>query len=184
MANNSYDDIRQMLLNAIERQSIITGSVNSVDKDSRTCSIDIDGTILPEVMLQPVTNGNTGIVAYPAINAQALLLYNAEWDGWVLLMASEIEGVEVNIKQTTITADKESCNISVGKSSIDITKDSISINGGKNKGLVNIEALNAFLNLIIIDLNTLSSALNTIGVTFTPTAKRIPNTIEDTSVSH
>lgn len=184
MANNSYDDIRQLLLAAVERQSILTGTVHSIDKDSRTCSIDIDGTILPEVMLQPITDGSTGVVAYPAIDAQALLLYNAEWDGWSLLQASAIESIEVNIEQTTITADKEACNITVGNSSIEVTQDSIFINGGKNKGLVNVEVLKSFLQLVIADLGVLSSALNVLGVTFTPTAKSIPDTIEDTAVAH
>lgn len=153
-----------MLAATMDVPAVLSGTVVEVDNDARTCNIDIDGTTLPGVLLQPVLDNTTGLVIFPKVGATALCLYNAEYDGWVLLQTTDIERVLLNI----------------GNTSIEASADGISFNGGKNGGLVNIKAFNA----VVSDIALIAAALDSLGRPITTTSTALGDTIEDTKVQH
>lgn len=164
MANN-YDTIRNMLMAAVDVPAVLSGKVLEVDTESRTCNIDIDGTTLTGVLLQPIIDNSTGIAIFPQVGAQAICLYNAEWDGWVLLQASDIDHID----------------ISVGDTSLSVSTNGIVINNGNNGGLVNIDAFNA----VVTDIGVIAAALSSLGKPITTTSTALDkSTIEDTKVQH
>lgn len=164
MANN-YDTIRNMLMAAVDVPAVLSGKVLEVDTESRTCNIDIDGTTLTGVLLQPIIDNSTGIAIFPQVGAQAICLYNAEWDGWVLLQASDIDHID----------------ISVGDTSLSVSTNGIVINNGNNGGLVNIDAFNA----VVTDIGVIAAALSSLGRPITTTSTALDkSTIEDTKVQH
>jgi hypothetical protein len=167
MANN-YETIRNMLMAAIDVPAVLSGKVLEVDTKARTCNIDIDGTTLSGVLLQPVIDNSTGIAIFPQVDAQALCLYNAEWDGWVLLQASDIDHID----------------ISVGDTSLSVSTNGIVINNGNNGGLVNVNTLKSAFNAVVSDIAAIATALNSLGRPIFTTSTALDNTIEDNSVKH
>lgn len=154
-----------MLMAAVDVPAVLSGKVVEVDTDARTCNIDIDGTTLPGVLLQPVIDNTTGIAVFPKVDAQALCIYNAEWDGWVLLQASDIDHID----------------ITVGETSLSVSTNGIVINNGNNGGLVNVKAFNA----VVTDIGVIAAALSTLGRTITTTSTALDkSTIEDTKIQH
>lgn len=165
---NNYESIRNMLMEAIDVPAVLSGKVLEVDTEARTCNIDIDGTTLPGVLLQPVIDNTTGIAVFPKVGAQALCLYNAEWDGWVLLQASDIDHID----------------IAVGDTSLSVSTDGIVINKGNKGGLVNINTLKSAFNAVVADIATIATALSGLGIPIITTSAALDNTIEDTKVKH
>lgn len=158
-----------MLAATMDVPAVLSGTVVEVDNEARTCNIDIDGTTLPGVLLQPVIDNNTGIVIFPKVKATALCLYNAEYDGWVLLQSTDIERVLINIGNTAIEA----------------SADGISFNGGNNGGLVNINTLKSAFNAVVSDIAVIATALKGLGRPIITTSTTLDNnTIEDTKVKH
>lgn len=154
-----------MLMAAVEVPAVLSGKVLEVDTEARTCNIDIDGTTLSGVLLQPIIDNSTGIAIFPQVGAQAICLYNAEWDGWVLLQASDIDHID----------------ISVGDTSLSVSTNGIVINNGNNGGLVNIDAFNA----VVTDIGVIAAALSSLGRPITTTSTALDkSTIEDTKVQH
>ena len=167
MANN-YDTIRAMLAATMDVPAVLSGTVVEVDNEARTCNIDIDGTTLPGVLLQPVLDNTTGLVIFPKVGATALCLYNAEYDGWVLLQTTDIERVLLKI----------------GNTSIEASADGISFNGGKNRGLVNVEVLESAFDAVASDMATIAAELLALGRPFTPATTALTSAIEDNSIKH
>lgn len=165
---NNYESIRNMLMEAIDVPAVLSGKVLEVDTNARTCNIDIDGTTLPGVLLQPLIDNTTGIAVFPKVGAQALCLYNAEWDGWVLLQASDIDHID----------------IAVGDTSLSVSTDGIVINKGNKGGLVNINTLKSAFNAVVADIATIATALSGLGIPIITTSAALDNTIEDTKVKH
>ena len=165
---NNYESIRNMLMEAIDVPAVLSGKVLEVDTEARTCNIDIDGTTLPGVLLQPLIDNTTGIAVFPKVGAQALCLYNAEWDGWVLLQASDIDHID----------------IAVGDTSLSVSTDGIVINKGNKGGLVNINTLKSAFNAVVADIATIATALSGLGIPIITTSAALDNTIEDTKVKH
>lgn len=154
-----------MLMAAVDVPAVLSGKVLEVDTEARTCNIDIDGTTLSGVLLQPIIDNSTGIAIFPQVGAQAICLYNAEWDGWVLLQVSDIDHID----------------ISVGDTSLSVSTNGIVINNGNNGGLVNINAFNA----VVTDIGVIAAALSSLGRPITTTSTALDkSTIEDTKVQH
>lgn len=167
MANN-YDTIRAMLAATMDVPAVLSGTVVEVDDKARTCNIDIDGTTLPGVLLQPIIDNSTGIVIFPKVEATALCLYNAEYDGWVLLQASDIAHIE----------------IAVGDTSLSVSTDGIVINDGNKGGLVNVNTLKSAFNAVVTDITALYTALKGLGVPLVQTSASLSDNIEDNSIKH
>ena len=167
MANN-YDTIRAMLAATMDVPAVLSGTVVEVDNEARTCNIDIDGTTLPGVLLQPVLDNTTGLVIFPKVGATALCLYNAEYDGWVLLQTTDIERVLLKI----------------GNTSIEASADGVSFNGGENGGLVNVDVLKSAFNAVVSDIAVIATALKGLGIPIVPTSTPLDNTVEDDKIKH
>lgn len=157
-----------MLMAAVDVPAVLSGKVIEVDTQARTCNIDIDGATLPGVLLQPIIDNSTGIAIFPQVGAHALCLYNAEWDGWVLLQASDIERID----------------IVVGETSLSVSTNGIVINDGNNGGLVNINTLKSAFNAVVSDITAIATALNSLGRPIFTISTALDNTIEDNSVKH
>lgn len=157
-----------MLMAAVDVPAVLSGKVVEVDTDARTCNIDIDGTTLPGVLLQPIIDNTTGIAVIPKVGAQALCIYNAEWDGWVLLQTSDIDHID----------------IVVGETSLSVSTEGIVINKGSNGGLVNINTLKTAFNAVVSDIAAIATVLNSLGRPIVTTCTTLDNTIEDTKVKH
>lgn len=157
-----------MLMAAVDVPAVLSGKVVEVDTDARTCNIDIDGTTLPGVLLQPIIDNITGIAVFPKVDAQALCIYNAEWDGWVLMQTSDIDHID----------------IAVGETSLSVSTNGIVINKGSNGGLVNINTLKTAFNAVVSDIAAIATVLNSLGRPIVTTCTTLDNTIEDTKVKH
>lgn len=167
MANN-YDTIRNMLMAAVDVPAVLSGKVIEVDTEARTANIDVDGTTLPGVLLQPIIDNSTGIVIFPKVGATALCTYNAEYDGWILLQASDIDHID----------------IAVGDTSLSVSTDGIVINNGNNGGLVNVNTLKSAFNAVVTDITAIYTALKGLGVPLVQTSASLSDIIEDNSVKH
>lgn len=157
-----------MLMAAVDVPAVLSGKVIEIDTEARTANIDVDGTTLPGVLLQPIIDNSTGIVIFPKVGATALCLYNAEYDGWILLQASDIERVQLNI----------------GDTSIEVSADGVLFNGGNNGGLVNINTLKSAFNAVVTDITALYTALKGLGVPLVQTSASLSDNIEDNSIKH
>lgn len=157
-----------MLAATMDVPAVLSGKVVEVDTEARTCNIDIDGTTLPGVLLQPIIDNTTGIAIFPKVGAIALCLYNAEWDGWVLLQASDIDHID----------------IAVGETSLSVSTKGIVINDGNNGGLVNVNTLKKAFNAVVSDIAVIATALNSLGRPITTTSSALDNTIEDNKIKH
>ena len=166
--NNSYQTIRDMLAAMMDVPAVISGTVLSVDSDGRYCEVDIDGTSIPGVLLQPIIDNNTGIAIFPKVGAQALCLYNPEWDGWALLQASDIDHID----------------ISIGNTSLQLSADGVVINEGRNGGLVNVNTLTSAFNSVVADITTIATTLKGLGVPIPQTSTPLDNSIVDNKVKH
>ena len=153
---------------AVDVPAVLSGKVIEIDTEARTANIDVDGTTLPGVLLQPIIDNSTGIVIFPKVGATALCLYNAEYDGWILLQASDIERVQLNI----------------GDTSIEVSADGVLFNGGNNGGLVNINTLKSAFNAVVTDITALYTALKGLGVPLVQTSASLSDNIEDNSIKH
>lgn len=174
MQNNSYNTIRDMLTAMMDVPVVITGKVVAVNKTARCCEVDIDGVALPGALLQPIIDGDAGIVAFPAIDAQVILLYNPEWDGWVVIQASKVESIHISIDNTTIL----------------VSQQGVVINEGKKGGLVNINTLRSEFAKVVKDLRAVKADLSLIATaagvvsSFTQSSTILPDSIEDTAITH
>lgn len=174
MQNNSYNTIRNMLTAMMEVPVVLTGKVLSVDKTARCCDVDIDGLSLPGALLQPIIDGSAGMVVFPAVGAQVLLLYNPEWDGWVVLLASHIESIIISVDNT----------------SLHISDKGVVLNNGKNGGLVNINTLRVEFDKVVKDISAIKADLSLIATaagvvsSFIPSSSALPDSIEDSSFTH
>ena len=157
-----------MLAATMDVPAVLSGTVVEVDNEARTCNIDIDGTTLPGVLLQPVLDNTTGLVIFPKVGATALCLYNAEYDGWVLLQTTDIERVLLKI----------------GNTSIEASADGVSFNGGENGGLVNVDVLKSAFNAVVSDIAVIATALKGLGIPIVPTSTPLDNTVEDDKIKH
>lgn len=124
---------------------IIVGSVTSVDKNARTCDIDIisglDAEILQGVKLS--ANPNDGILQVPSIGSNVNVLFSNKNVPFVILF-SDIDEYILTIEQTELT----------------IKSGSISFGDGSFNGLVKVAELTTKLNNLENLVNQFVSVFN------------------------
>jgi len=170
------DELRQILRKFIgDEKPTMLATVKSVDKEKCTCSIEDDGIEYFNVRLRAITGKNTGIVMYPKIGTDVLVVKIESTEEWAVIYATEYESIEIEI-------------------------DSLVINGGKNGGLVtigdlkdNLDKLRDFVKDLATNIYTWGSVLDSLAGGVVATNQTAWNVIvntfqfkdmEDTKIKH
>lgn len=102
------ESLEELLKNSEEYYSIVA-TVESVDKDKRTCVVVPEND--PEdklfgVRLQAKQNEANGLVCFPAVDSQIVVTYMNKQTGYVALF-SELESIGIVVGQQTFEYDKD-----------------------------------------------------------------------------
>ena len=99
-------DIRDKLGEALKRNPVtVLAEVKGVNQSDRTCDIDNDGIMIYGVRLQSITKGNCGIVVIPKLGSKVLCVQIEKTDSFMMLHASEVDSIEINVAGKTLAAD-------------------------------------------------------------------------------
>lgn len=111
------DAIRNAVDNHIKKRAyqILTlrATVLSYDKSERTCKVKLeDGTEIDDVLIQPISSYEKGIVIYPGVDSK-VILEKIESQDMALKISSytEIAEIEVDIAQFSVKWDKTGLKI-------------------------------------------------------------------------
>lgn len=83
----------------------ILGKAREVDE--KTCSIEIDDLIIPDIRLCPVINDDFGIIVYPADGAFITAVRIESSDEWQVVSTSKVDRIKIVVGEVEIdVADK------------------------------------------------------------------------------
>ena len=100
------NDIRKKLGEAFGSEPVtVLAEVKGVNQSDRTCDIDNDGVMIYGVRLQSITKGNCGIVVIPKLGSKVLCVQIEKTDSFMMLHASEVDSIEINVAGKTLAAD-------------------------------------------------------------------------------
>ncbi len=143
---------------SMNRFPVMSGVVvaDSFDSVEMTCtvrlSVDDTDSPTPGVQVTAALESTTGVVLYPANNANVLV---CEVDGpgsqWAIIMCDKLM----------------KASITIGSTEVDIMDGLVNFNGGGNNGLVKVAANVNKLNALESDLNNLKTAFATLIVAMT-----------------
>ena len=171
------NDVRRVFERMVTTASpVFVGKVVAVDREARTCDVrdESAGVDIYDVLLQPVTGADAGVVIYPAVGADILMLYDADTAAYIAVMTSEVDALQ----------------ITVGSASIEVKGGCITANGGKNGGVINIDALQRAHSAVVADITSLAANLAIVAtaakatINFVQTSGDLPEDIEDTKFRH
>ena len=165
----------------VKTGELILANVVEVDSQERTCTIIDDDTEYYGVRLQPITEGQSGVVLTPKAGA-FVLVSRIEGGDLYVIAASEYDSLSAKIADTTLILDK----------------DGIVANNGNNSGMVKIDKMIEWMEKVYEDLSTLKiklavhnvppptpEPLNPLGLTFDfKTPKPIKSNFEDKRFKH
>lgn len=154
-------EIREQLGRAFRPGPVtVLAEVKGVNQSDRTCDIDDDGVVIYGVRLQCITKGNCGVLVLPKLGSKVLCVKIEDTDAFMVIQASEVEKIEINVAGKTITADSDGFVFNDG-----------SVGAAKTDKLVE------WMTKVYSDLQTLTSLLAAspvtgngapLGVTFVP----------------
>ena len=113
-----------------------------IDSQERTCTIIDDDTEYYGVRLQPITEGQSGVVLTPKAGA-FVLVSRIEGGDLYVIAASEYDSLSAKIADTTLILDK----------------DGIVANNGDNNGMVKIDKMIEWMKQVYNDLKKIQSEL-------------------------
>lgn len=155
------DDVRKQLKRAFKSEIItVLAEIKGVNQSERTCDIDDDGVMIYGVRLQCITNGSCGVVITPKLGSKVLCVKIEDTDSFMVLHASEVEKLEIDVAGKTISADSNGFVFNEG-----------SVGAAKTDKLVE------WMTKVYSDLQTLISLLSTspvagngapLGIAFVP----------------
>ena len=100
------NDIRKKLGEAFGSEPVtVLAEVKGVNQSDRTCDIDNDGVMIYGVRLQSITKGNCGIAVIPKLGSKVLCVQIEKTDSFMMLHASEVDSIEINVAGKTLAAD-------------------------------------------------------------------------------
>ena len=117
-------EIRKMLrefIGSVSVDATIVAKVKSVDRDKCTCTVEDNDVEYFGVRLRPITGNNTGIVMFPKIDSNIMLVKVEDTEEWAMISATQYDCIQIEIE-------------------------SLIINGGENGGLTNTPELVRELN--------------------------------------
>lgn len=126
----------------VKTGELILANVVEVDSQERTCTIIDDDTEYYGVRLQPITEGQSGVVLTPKAGA-FVLVSRIEGGDLYVIAASEYDSLSAKIADTTLILDK----------------DGIVANNGDNNGMVKIDKMIEWMKQVYNDLKKIQSGL-------------------------
>ena len=126
----------------VKTGELILANVVEVDSQERTCTIIDDDTEYYGVRLQPITEGQSGVVLTPKAGA-FVLVSRIEGGDLYVIAASEYDSLSAKIDDTTLILDK----------------DGIVANNGDNNGMVKIDKMIEWMKQVYNDLKKIQSEL-------------------------
>lgn len=126
----------------VKTGELILANVVEVDSQERTCTIIDNDTEYYGVRLQPITEGQSGVVLTPKAGA-FVLVSRIEGGDLYVIAASEYDSLSAKIADTTLILDK----------------DGIVANNGDNDGMVKIDKMIEWMKQVYNDLNKIQSGL-------------------------
>lgn len=126
----------------VKTGELILANVVEVDSQERTCTIIDDDTEYYGVRLQPITEGQSGVVLTPKAGA-FVLVSRIEGGDLYVIAASEYDCLSAKIADTTLILDK----------------DGIVANNGDNDGMVKIDKMIEWMKQVYNDLKKIQSEL-------------------------
>lgn len=127
----------------VKTGELILANVVEVDSQERTCTIIDDDTEYYGVRLQPITEGQSGVVLTPKAGA--------------FVLVSRIEGGDLYV----IAASEYDClSAKIANSTLILDKDGIVANNGNNNGMVKIDKMIEWMKQVYNDLNKIQSKLS------------------------
>lgn len=127
----------------VKTGELILANVVEVDSQERTCTIIDDDTEYYGVRLQPITEGQSGVVLTPKAGA-FVLVSRIEGGDLYVIAASEYDCLSAKIADTTLILDK----------------DGIVANNGDNDGMVKIDKMIEWMKQVYNDLKKIQSGLS------------------------
>ena len=127
----------------VKTGELILANVVEVDSQERTCTIIDDDTEYYGVRLQPITEGQSGVVLTPKAGA-FVLVSRIEGGDLYVIAASEYDSLSAKIADTTLILDK----------------DGIVANNGDNNGMVKIDKMIEWMKQVYNDLKKIQSGLS------------------------
>lgn len=126
----------------VKTGELILANVVEIDSQERTCTIIDDDTEYYGVRLQPITEGQSGVVLTPKAGA-FVLVSRIEGGDLYVIAASEYDSLSAKIADTTLILDK----------------DGIVANNGDNNGMVKIDKMIEWMKQVYNDLKKIQSEL-------------------------
>lgn len=165
MSYKKEADIRRALAERLNQaaNTILYGTVQSVNQAERTCTVTIDETVYEDVLLHAVADsGKKGFCFIPAVGSTVLVSRIGGSDELCLQLFSEVDKVLLSVgEKVTATLDAElleytndKVKLSVSDNEVRLDADQITLNGGSLGGLVKIEELTAKVNELIDTFNS------------------------------
>lgn len=106
------DALKESLIQLIKKNAYqvltVRATVVSYDKAERTCKVILDnGTEIEDVLIQPISSYDKGIVIYPGVDSK-VILEKIESQDMALKISSytEIAEIEIDIDQFSVKWDK------------------------------------------------------------------------------
>ena len=127
----------------VKTGELILANVVEVDSQERTCTIIDDDTEYYGVRLQPITEGQSGVVLTPKAGA-FVLVSRIEGGDLYVTAASEYDSLSAKIADTTLILDKAG----------------IVANNGDNSGMVKIDKMIEWMKQVYNDLKKIQSGLS------------------------
>lgn len=147
-AKKIREEIQRIAGGASGKGAIVrVGKVVSVENDDDSCTVEFSELKIAGVRLRAVIDGKADKVVVIPVKESfvAVLDFASDYRNMIVLSVSEVETIDLKIKETTII----------------INKDGVVINGGDNKGLVIAENVAKKIETIEKDINSLKQAMTT-----------------------
>lgn len=165
MSYKKEGDIRRALAERLSQaaNTILYGTVKSVNEAERTCTVTVDETDYEDVLLHAVADsGKKGFCFIPAEGSTVLVSRIGGSNELLVSMFSEVDKAQLSVgDKVTAALDAErleyandKVTLSVSGNEVRLDADRITLNGGSLGGLIKIEELTAKVNELIDAFNS------------------------------
>lgn len=155
-----WDNIGKMVKDT--DNTVLSGTVNTVNEKERTCTVKIGNVIYEDVRLYGVVKaGLKGHCFIPKIGSAVILGRIDGSNEMFVMMFTEIDKLMLTIgEKTQLTVDEwqtvyqnDKTTLAITGNKVELTADEIVFNGGTFEGLVKIGALTTKINELVDTFN-------------------------------
>ena len=144
---NVSDAIRNMGGSHQELYSV-AGVVSSIDLNSMTCTVSIDGEAdLHGVKIQTMEGGNKGVKLVPKLNSEVIVTYMSTATAYIAMVSEiqefgvEIDTCNISIKDTQVAIKQGTAEIKLSNGKIQISSNGIDLGTTLNQLIDAISAI-------------------------------------------